>query len=459
MEASCAGLPSSPSLCLPFSASPAVPAAAPPKPSWAQPQIEAVVEAGLLADTSPRFRRRTADPAGARRRARTLSHAARSRRLLLSGLAPAAQSRSASSMPRSSASSASETRPCRHRRARAAGLAPKAGAGPDDRQAPRPPLQPPRRRATHSSSASNDPATRAEAAYSLARLLGLSGWEQSRIRSRRRLLVLPELTDAPAPRARPRRLVRRLPVRLGRHLRAAAAAVRQAGSGRLRLLRLRLAGLQAGAVPGRVGPRIRAPRPHDLPDVGRGAPGAADPQAREPPARRPDLPGRPAARSRSPPRSATQGSTSAAAGSCTRPAAAPPYIRSKAGTATGSPGPAGRCAKPGSPSSRRARRCASWGRCRSRSASPSAPYASVSWRLPISPHARVLLDVVPGAERVLVLDLGVLLAGQRDRPVRGVDACQRDAAGVPLRQAAVEPVEEAGDVDGLARWRRSSRAR
>jgi NlpC/P60 family len=41
----------------------------------------------------------------------------------------------------------------------------------------------------------NDPATRAEAAYSLARLLDLSGWEQEWIRSQTEELVLPELTD------------------------------------------------------------------------------------------------------------------------------------------------------------------------------------------------------------------------------------------------------------------------
>ncbi len=41
----------------------------------------------------------------------------------------------------------------------------------------------------------NDPATRAEAAYSLARVLGLNGWEQDRIRSATEGLVLPQLTE------------------------------------------------------------------------------------------------------------------------------------------------------------------------------------------------------------------------------------------------------------------------
>ena len=41
-----------------------------------------------------------------------------------------------------------------------------------------------------------DPATRAEAAFSLARVLELSGWEQERVRAAAGTLVLPELTDA-----------------------------------------------------------------------------------------------------------------------------------------------------------------------------------------------------------------------------------------------------------------------
>lgn len=41
----------------------------------------------------------------------------------------------------------------------------------------------------------NDPATRAEAAYSLARVLDLSGWEQESVRVATQGLVLPELTE------------------------------------------------------------------------------------------------------------------------------------------------------------------------------------------------------------------------------------------------------------------------
>ena len=41
----------------------------------------------------------------------------------------------------------------------------------------------------------NDPATRAEAAYSLARLLELSSWDIERVRSQAETFLLPELTD------------------------------------------------------------------------------------------------------------------------------------------------------------------------------------------------------------------------------------------------------------------------
>src|SRR5262249_825167 len=57
----------------------------------------------------------------------------------------------------------------------------------------------------------------------------------------------------------------------------------------------------------------------------------------------------------------------------------------------------------------------------------------------------VLLHVVPVAEHVLVLDLGALEARERDRPVGRVNARHRRRRRVPLRIAAVEPVEEAGD--------------
>ena len=166
--------------------------------SWAQPQIEAVVEAG----PARRLRRHVqaaeaADAAGARRRARdALARVARSPSpTAIRSSFPAARSRSASSTPRSSASSASATPPARVTAAlRDAGLAPKAGAGTEtvarllglrfNHPAAEDTLE----------LGLNDPATRAEAAYSLARLLDLSGWEQEQIASLTEQLVLPEVT-------------------------------------------------------------------------------------------------------------------------------------------------------------------------------------------------------------------------------------------------------------------------
>ena len=96
-----------------------------------------------------------------------------------------------------------------------------------------------------------------------------------------------------AATAPPGGLADRLAVRLGRHVGVAAAALgRKAAPGRLRLLRPRLARLQAGAVRGCLRARDGAPRPHHLRDVGRGAAGPADQEDREPAARRRHLPGR-----------------------------------------------------------------------------------------------------------------------------------------------------------------------
>src|SRR6266550_9335011 len=63
----------------------------------------------------------------------------------------------------------------------------------------------------------------------------------------------------------------------------------------------------------------------------------------------------------------------------------------------------------------------------------------------------VLLDMIPIPERVLVFDLGSLLAGERDRPVGRVDAGEGNGARVPLGVAAIQPIEEAGDVDATSR--------
>jgi cell wall-associated NlpC family hydrolase len=174
--------------------------------SWAQPQIRAVVEAGLLADTVAGFKPQrpltqkalgsaldtlslvaedptdeySEEPAAYRYRVVVPGRAVTIRELDAAlvgflGLGDSARSVTAA--------------------LRDAGLTPKAGAGTETIA----------RllgfRFNHPASADalelglNDPATRAEAAYSLARLLALSGWEQDWVRSQTELLVLPELSD------------------------------------------------------------------------------------------------------------------------------------------------------------------------------------------------------------------------------------------------------------------------
>ena len=172
----------------------AAPAAA--KPSWAQPQIKAVVAAGLLAESVEAFRPdepltqlALADALavlGAERETpfryavATPDRAVTVRELDaalvgFAGLGDAARAITA--------------------QLRAAGIAPKAGAGTetvarllglrlnhpaaDDALELRP----------------TDPASRAEAAYSLAQMLKLPEWDASRIREQTEALVLPALTD------------------------------------------------------------------------------------------------------------------------------------------------------------------------------------------------------------------------------------------------------------------------
>ena len=72
---------------------------------------------------------------------------------------------------------------------------------------------------------------------------------------------------------RPRGLLRRLPLRVGRHVGAPADALRGHLPRRLRLLGLRLEDLPAGALPGRTPPPGHAPWPHGLGDGRRGAEG------------------------------------------------------------------------------------------------------------------------------------------------------------------------------------------
>ncbi len=174
-----------------------VPTAAAADRSWAQPQIEAVVEAGLLADSVASFKPRqpltqrvladsletlsllAEEPVAYRYPLTTPGRAVTIRELDAAlvgflGLGDAARSVTAA--------------------LRDAGLAPKAGAGTEtiarllglryNHPAAEDALE----------VGLSDPATRAEAAYSLARVLALSGWEQERIRSLTELIVLPELT-------------------------------------------------------------------------------------------------------------------------------------------------------------------------------------------------------------------------------------------------------------------------
>ena len=131
----------------------------------------------------------------------------------------------------------------------------------------------------------NDPVTRAEAAYSAARILRFRGGEADAVRSAA-ADVRPPGADAVAARDPPQGVLpRRLPLRLGRREREPHRPVRPAGPGRLRLLGLRLARLQAPGVPRSHDARRDLARPHDLRDERRGRPDEADP-VRGAPARR-----------------------------------------------------------------------------------------------------------------------------------------------------------------------------
>ena len=167
--------------------------------SWAQPQITTVVEAGLLADTVASFKPQQpltqSDLAGALAALSLTSGEPSKYRFR-----PAAPSRAVTIRQLDAAlvgflglgdSARSVTAALRN-----AGLAPKAGAGTEtiarllgfrfNHPAENDALE----------LGLNDPATRAEAAYSFARLLNLSGWEQDWIRSQTEELTLPELSDA-----------------------------------------------------------------------------------------------------------------------------------------------------------------------------------------------------------------------------------------------------------------------
>ena len=173
-----------------------LPASAEAARSWAQPQIETVVEAGLLADSVATFKPQ--QPLTQRALARTLETLALVAeepvdyryRAVVPGRAVTIRELDAALV---GFLGLGDSARLVTGALRSAGLAPKAGAG-SETVARLLGL-----RYNHPAAddtlelGPNDPATRAEAAYSLARLLGLSGWEQEQIRSATEQLVLPEV--------------------------------------------------------------------------------------------------------------------------------------------------------------------------------------------------------------------------------------------------------------------------
>ena len=175
-----------------------VPNAAAAERSWAQAQIKAVVDAGLLAervaDFKPQRQLTQQALAGA---LETLSLAAEepidyTYPVVAPGRAVTIRELDAALVGFLGLGDSARAVTAALREA---GLAPKAGAGTEtiarllglrfNHPAEQDALE----------LGLNDPATRAEAAYSLARLLDLSGWEQEWIRSQVEALVLPELTQ------------------------------------------------------------------------------------------------------------------------------------------------------------------------------------------------------------------------------------------------------------------------
>ena len=60
----------------------------------------------------------------------------------------------------------------------------------------------------------------------------------------------------------------------------------------------------------------------------------------------------------------------------------------------------------------------------------------------------LLFNIIPGAQRVLLFDLGAFPAGEGDRPGRGVDAGQDYSAWIPRRQVAIQSIKQPGNIDG-----------
>ena len=166
--------------------------------SWAQPQIETVVEAGLLADTVAGFKpQRPLTQRALAVALETLSFASEELvdyryRVVVPGRAVTIRELDAALVGFLGLGDAARSVTGA---LRAAGLEPKAGAGTEtvarllgfrfNHPAANDALE----------LGPNEPATRAEAAYSLARLLAFSGWEQDQIRGATEVILLPELTE------------------------------------------------------------------------------------------------------------------------------------------------------------------------------------------------------------------------------------------------------------------------
>ncbi|MEO5575739.1 MAG: C40 family peptidase [Gaiellaceae bacterium] len=173
-------------------------ASAAAEPSWAQAQIEIVVEAGLLADTVAAFKPQR--PLTQRALAGALATLASASEepiayrypLVAPGRAVTIRELDAALVGFLGLGDAARSVAAA---LRDAGLAPGAGAGTETV------ARLLGLRTNHPAAEDtlelglNDPATRAEAAYSLARLLALSGWEQEQIRARTSTLALPALTE------------------------------------------------------------------------------------------------------------------------------------------------------------------------------------------------------------------------------------------------------------------------
>jgi len=172
--------------------------AAAAKRSWAQPQIKAVVAAGLLADSVAAFAPEQPLTQAALGDALALL-ALQSEDGVLSRYRVVAPARAVTIRELDAALVAflglGDAARAITAQLKAAGLAPKAGAGTETV------ARLLGLRINHPAAEDaielglNDPATRAEAAYSLARLLDLSDWHRERVRTSAESFVLPQLSE------------------------------------------------------------------------------------------------------------------------------------------------------------------------------------------------------------------------------------------------------------------------